>query len=143
LRLVSDEPGAVGEQWLVSRLRAVTAAEDEQPPAECRACRAGLGGAEAVEPRWAQVIDAEIVRKVTGCLLSGLACPCCGAVTFAEPLPGLHAGSVSYGPVLNAAAVLLTASVCPAQKIPAEEPHARRFLARARAVCIPRCSGRW
>ena len=38
----------------------------------------------------------------------GLLCPCCGTVTFAEPPPGAHAGSVSYGPVLNAAAVLLS-----------------------------------
>jgi hypothetical protein len=30
LRLVSDEPGAAGEQPLVSRLRAVIAAKDEQ-----------------------------------------------------------------------------------------------------------------
>jgi transposase len=80
-----------------------------EPPAECRACHARLGGAEAVGPRWAQVIDAEIVRKVTEYLLPGLACSCCGAVTFAEPPPGLYAGSVSYGPVLNAAAVLLSA----------------------------------
>ena len=35
------------------------------PPAECRSCRASLDGAEAVEPRWAQVIDVEIIRKVT------------------------------------------------------------------------------
>ena len=28
-------------------------------------------------------------------------------MTFADPPPGLHAGAVSYGPVLNAAAVLL------------------------------------
>jgi transposase len=60
-----------------------------------------------VEPRWAQVIDAEVIRKVTEWLLPGLMCPCCGTVTFAEPPPGLHAGAVSYGPVLNAAAVLL------------------------------------
>ncbi len=40
--------------------------------------------------------------------LPGLECPCCGTVTFAAPPPGAHAGSVSYGPVLNAAAVLLT-----------------------------------
>ena len=33
---------------------------------------------------------------------------CCGAVTFAEPPPGARAGSVSYGAVLNAAAVVLT-----------------------------------
>jgi len=77
------------------------------PPAECRSCKAGLDGADAAEPRWAQVIDAEIIRKVTEWLLPGLACRCCGTVTFAEPPPGAHQGSVSYGPVLNAAAVLL------------------------------------
>ena len=78
------------------------------PPAECRSCKASLDGADAVEPRWAQVIDAEIIRKVTEWLLPGLLCPCCGTVTFAEPPPGAHRGSVSYGPVLNAAAVLLS-----------------------------------
>ena len=50
----------------------------------------------------------EIVRKVTEWALPGLLCPCCGTVTFAEPPPGAHQGSVSYGPVLNAAAVLLS-----------------------------------
>ena len=40
--------------------------------------------------------------------LPGLLCPCCGTVTFAEPPPGAHRGSVSYGPALNAAAVLLS-----------------------------------
>jgi transposase len=84
-------------------------AETAEPPAECRACRASLDGADAVEPRWAQVIDVEILRKVTEFLLPGLACPCCGTVTFAGPPPGVHAGAVSYGPVLNAAAVLLSA----------------------------------
>ena len=29
------------------------------PPAECRGCRAGAGGAEAAGSRWAQVIDAD------------------------------------------------------------------------------------
>jgi hypothetical protein len=79
------------------------------PPAECRACGSPLDGAEAVGPRWAQVIDVEILRKVTEYLLPGLACACCGTVTFAGPPPGLHTGAVSYGPVLNAAAVLLSA----------------------------------
>jgi hypothetical protein len=79
------------------------------PPAECRSCRASLDGSEpAGEPRWAQAIDVKIVREVTEFLLPGLCCPCCGAVTFAEPPPGLHAGAVCYGPVLNAAAVLLS-----------------------------------
>jgi hypothetical protein len=75
---------------------------------ECRGCKASLDGAQAVAQRWAQVIDVEIIRKVTEWALPGLECPCCGTVTFAAPPPGAHAGSVSYGAVLNAAAVLLT-----------------------------------
>jgi Transposase IS66 family len=82
--------------------------EDAAPPAECRSCRAPLDGAESVGPRWAQVIDVEFARKVTEWALPGLSCPCCGAVTFAEPPAGAHQGSVSYGPALNAAAVLLS-----------------------------------
>jgi hypothetical protein len=81
--------------------------KDAAPPAECRSCRASLDGAEAAASRWAQVIDVEFTRKVTEWALPGLSCPCCGTVTFAAPPPGAHAGAVSYGPVLNAAAVLL------------------------------------
>jgi transposase len=80
-----------------------------EPPAECRQCKAPLAGAAVAGSRWAQVFDVEVVRKVTEWLLPGLECPCCQAVTFAGPPPGAHAGSVSYGPVLNAAAVVLTA----------------------------------
>ena len=80
-----------------------------EPPAECRSCRASLdGAAPAGEPRWAQAVDVEIFKSVTEFLLPGLVCPCCGKVTFAAPPPGLYAGAVSYGPVLNAAAVLLS-----------------------------------
>jgi transposase len=83
-----------------------------EPPAECRSCQASLDRAEAAEPRWAQAIDAVITRKVTEWLLPGLWCPCCGTVTFADPPPGLHPGSVSYGPVLNAAAVAACHNMC-------------------------------
>jgi transposase len=79
------------------------------PPAECRRCSAALGGAAVAGRRWAQSWDVEVTRKVTEWLLPGLSCPCCGEVTFAVPPPGLHAGSVSYGPGLTAVAVLLTA----------------------------------
>src|SRR5512140_560446 len=79
------------------------------PPAQCRRCSAGLDGAAAAGSRWAQVIDVEVIRKVTEWALPGLLCPCCRTVTFAGPPPGAHRGSVSYGPALNAAAVLLTA----------------------------------
>jgi len=78
--------------------------ETAGPPAECRSCHASLAGAAPAEPRWAQVIDIEILRKVTEVLLPGLACGGCGTVTHAAPPPGFHPGSVAYGPVLNAAA---------------------------------------
>src|SRR6185437_10444203 len=68
----------------------------------------GLTGAQAAGRRWSQVIDVQILRTVTEHLLPGLTCPCCGSVMFSEPPPGLHAGAVSHGPVLNAAAVLLS-----------------------------------
>lgn len=48
------------------------------------------------------------MRHVTEYLLPALRCQCCGAVTTAAPT-GAQPGSVSYGPVLNTAAVLLTA----------------------------------
>jgi hypothetical protein len=83
-------------------------AQAAEPPAECRSCHGPLDGAGAVLPRWAQVIDIGIVRKVTEWLLPGLACGGCGTVTHAPPPPGFHAGAVSYGPVLSAAAVLLS-----------------------------------
>ena len=82
--------------------------ETAERPAQCRSCRAPLGGAEAAGSRWAQVIDVEFTRKVTEWALPGFACRCCGTVTFAAPPPGAHQGSVSCGPALNAAAVLLT-----------------------------------
>lgn len=69
-----------------------------EPPAECRSCHGSLGGAEAVTPRWAQVIDIEILRKVAEVLLPGLACGDCGTVTYATAPPGFHQGSVAYGP---------------------------------------------
>jgi hypothetical protein len=78
------------------------------PPAECRSCHGSLDGADDAGHRWAQVIDIEILRKVTEVLLPGLSCGDCGTVTYAPAPPGFHPGSVSYGPVLNGAAVLLS-----------------------------------
>jgi transposase IS66 family protein len=83
--------------------------KDAGPPAQCRRCGAGLAGARAAGSRWAQVIDVEVIRKATEWALPGRQCPCCGTATFAAPPPGAHPGSVSYGAVLNAAAVVLTA----------------------------------
>jgi transposase len=76
------------------------------PPAQCRQCGTGLGGAADAGSSWAQVWDVKIMRHVTEYLLPGLRCPCCGTVTTAAPPAGAHAGSVSYGPLLNTAVIL-------------------------------------
>ena len=82
---------------------------EADPPSQCCRCGAGLAGAEDAGSSWAQVWDVKIIRHVLEYLLPGLRCPCCGTVTTAAPPAGAHAGSVSYGPLLNTAAVLLTA----------------------------------
>jgi transposase len=79
------------------------------PPAQCSRCGAGLEGAKPVGSSWAQVWDVTISRLVTEWLLPALACPCCGEVTVAAAPAGAHPGSVSYGPGVNTAAVLLAA----------------------------------
>jgi hypothetical protein len=55
------------------------------------------------------VWDVTISRLVTEWLLPALTCPCCGEVTVAAAPAGAHPGSVSYGPGVNTAAVLLAA----------------------------------
>jgi transposase len=79
------------------------------PPAECRRCKGSLEGAESVPGSWAQVIDVLFTVVTTEWELPGRKCPCCGEATIADAPPGAHAGSVSYGPALNAAAIVLTA----------------------------------
>ena len=83
--------------------------EQADPPAQCRKCGSSLDGAARAGSAWSQVWDVEITRKVREYLLPKLACSCCGAVSTAAPPAGAQAGSVSYGPLLNAAAILLTA----------------------------------
>jgi hypothetical protein len=79
------------------------------PPAQCSRCGAGLEGASPAGRSWAQVRDVTISRLVTEWLLPALTCPCCGEVTVAAAPAGAHPGSVSYGPGVNTAAVLLAA----------------------------------
>jgi transposase len=79
------------------------------PPAQCSRCGAGLEGASPAGRSWAQVWDVTISRLVTEWLLPALTCPCCGEVTAAAAPAGAHPGSVSYGPGVNTAAVLLAA----------------------------------
>jgi hypothetical protein len=50
----------------------------------------------------------KITTFVTEYLLPLLACPCCGKINAAQAPPWAHPGSISYGPGINTAAVLLT-----------------------------------
>jgi transposase len=78
------------------------------PPAECSRCGTSLDGAERSGSRWSQVWDVQIARFVTEYLLPLLACPCCGEINAAQPPAGAYPGSISYGPGINTAAVLLS-----------------------------------
>ena len=82
--------------------------EAADPPAECSGCGASLAGAQAAGSSWAQSWDVRITRWVTEWLLPSLLCPCCGKVTTADAPPGAHPGTISYGPGINGAAVLLS-----------------------------------
>jgi transposase len=78
------------------------------PPAECSRCGAGLEGARRAGTWWSQVRDVKITTFVTEYLLPLLTCPCCGKVSAAQAPAWAHPGSVSYGPGVNTAAVLLS-----------------------------------
>jgi transposase len=81
--------------------------EHADPPAECRSCGAGLAGAEPAGRGWGQVWDTPPVRlEKVHWLLPRLRCRACGKITCADPPDG-RAGTVVYGPNVNAAAVLL------------------------------------
>jgi transposase len=78
-----------------------------EPSALRSRCGAGLAGAQPAGASWAQAWDVSISRLVTEWLLPALICRCCGQVTTADAPPGAYPGSISYGPGINTAAVLL------------------------------------
>ncbi len=81
--------------------------EQAEPPAQCRSCGAGLAGAGPAGRGWGQVWDIPPVRlEKVHWLLPRLRCAACGKVTCADPPDG-RAGTVTYGPNVNAAAILL------------------------------------
>jgi transposase IS66 family protein len=78
------------------------------PPAECSRCGTALDGADRAGSWWSQVRDVRITTFAAEYLLPLLACRCCGKVNAARAPPWAHPGSVSCGPGINAAAVLLS-----------------------------------
>jgi hypothetical protein len=76
-------------------------------PVECSGCGAGLGDGTDAGWSWAQVWDTlPIVLEKVHYLLPKRRCGCCGKLTTAAA-PFGQAGTVSYGPNVNAAAILL------------------------------------
>jgi len=76
------------------------------PPTQCRGCRADLSGTAEVADGWAQVWDVlPAVMEKVHYRLPRRRCAC-GTVTTAA-VPFGQTGAVSYGPNLNAAAVVL------------------------------------
>src|ERR1022692_1483562 len=100
------QPGHPGSG--LSRDPAPDERKTADPPAECSGCGAGLAGGEAAGSAWAQVWDVQITRRVIEWLLPSLLCPCCRKLAIAAAPPGAHQGTISYGPGLNTAAVLLS-----------------------------------
>ena len=82
--------------------------EEVPPSAECSRCGTALDGADRAGSWWSQVRDARITTFVTEYLLPLLTCRCCGKVNAAQAPPRAHPGSISYGPGINTAAVLLS-----------------------------------
>ncbi|ORT46822.1 hypothetical protein KBI5_23115 [Frankia sp. KB5] len=80
------------------------------PPAQCSSCEADLADAVVLPDGWAQVWDLldPVLEKVEW-VLPRRRCVCCRKVTTARVAGVRHAaaGTVSYGPRLHAAAVLL------------------------------------
>jgi hypothetical protein len=82
---------------------------EQPPPAECSRCGSGLDAAlHRTGTWWSQVQDVKVTRFVTEYLLPLLTCPCCGKINAARAPAGAYPGSISYGPGINAAAVLLS-----------------------------------
>jgi transposase len=78
-----------------------------EPPAECRGCGAGLNDARDAGTAWSQIWDVKVIPWRTEFLLPRRECTCCGKTTTAVPPGGLVNG-ISFGLVLNTAAVALS-----------------------------------
>jgi len=78
------------------------------PPAACRDCGHGLDDAQDAGTAWSQVWDVKVVPWRVEYLLPRRKCGC-GTTTTASPPSGGLVNGISYGPVLNTAAVVLTA----------------------------------
>lgn len=82
--------------------------EELDPPTACRGCGSDLAGAADAGTAWSQIWDVKVIRWCTEYLLPRRRCGCTTITTACPPDGGVING-ISFGPVLNTAAVALTA----------------------------------
>ncbi len=82
--------------------------EQVPAPPECRGCGAGLDDTGDAGTAWSQTWDVKVIPWRTEYLLPRRRCGC-GTTTTACPPSGGPVNGICYGPVLNTAAVALTA----------------------------------
>ena len=82
--------------------------EQVSPPQQCRGCGVDLDDADDAGTAWSQCWDVRVIRWRTEYLLPRRECGC-GATTTARPPSGGPVNGICFGPVLNTAAVALTA----------------------------------
>ena len=81
--------------------------EQVEAASQCSGCGGQLGPGDDAGVSWAQVWDTlPIVLERVHYLLARRRCGCCGQLSTPAP-PFAQAGTVSYGPNVNAAAILL------------------------------------
>lgn len=78
------------------------------PPTVCRGCGGDLVGAQDAGTAWSQVWDVQVIRWRVEYLLPRRRCGCTATTTACPPDGGIVNG-VCFGPVLNTAAVALSA----------------------------------
>jgi transposase len=78
------------------------------PPTACRGCGGELTGAHDAGTAWSQVWDVQVISRRVEYLLPRRRCGCTQTTTACPPDGGIVNG-VTFGPVLNTAAVALTA----------------------------------
>lgn len=106
-RKPGGQPGRKGSGLEPARGDELDDTQTAEPPAECRECGADLDETRDAGAAWAQVWDIPpIVVEKVGWVLPRRRCACCSKVTTAS-VPFAQAGSVTYGPNVNAAAILL------------------------------------
>jgi transposase len=104
-RKPGGQPGHQGSG--LARTSAPDRVEQAGAPGECSGCGAGLADADQAGASWTQIWDIPPIElEKVHWVLPRRRCGCCGKTTTAG-VPFGQAGTVVYGPNINAAAVLL------------------------------------